>query len=88
MKKTENYEYNLPEREDKVRIDDLNQNTENMDADITNLNITLQTKADIDSPQFVGEPTAPIASISDDAKRIATVGTVNEVVKSLEVIEL
>ena len=59
MKKTLNYNYNMPDREDKVKVADLNQNAENIDIDLAKLNAMIRTKAPIDSPQFSGIPKAP-----------------------------
>ena len=39
---------------------------------IINTNVDLSSKADIDSPEFTGAPTAPTPSLSDNSTRIAT----------------
>jgi hypothetical protein len=35
-----------------------------------------ENKADIDSPNFIGVPTAPTANLSDSSNQIATTGFV------------
>ena len=79
MKKTSIYNYNLPEREDKVQIDDLNQNTNNIEVDLAIMRSDVNTKAPIHSPQFSGEPKAPKpGGAADEYERIATVGTITD----------
>lgn len=79
MKKTPNYNYNMPDREDRVKIDDLNQNAENVDIDLAKLEATLKTKAPIDSPQFSGVPKAPKPGETKTIyEQIATVGYIGD----------
>ena len=79
MKKTVNYNYNMPDREDRVKVKDLNQNAENIDTDLAKLDAVVRTKAPIDSPQFSGIPKAP--KPGEDKviyEQIATVGYIND----------
>ncbi len=85
MKKTVNYNYNMPERDDKVKIGDLNQNAENIDVDIAKLAADVKTKAPIHSPQFSGEPMAPKPGTTNQYERIITTGVLQD---ALEVEEL
>ena len=85
MKKTINYNYNMPERDDKVKIGDLNQNAENIDVDIAKLAADVKTKAPIHSPQFSGEPMAPKPGTTNQYERIITTGVLQD---ALEVEEL
>lgn len=78
MKKTINQYYNMPEREDKVLISDLNQNAEMIDRDIENLIITLSTKAPVTSPKFIGEPLAPKPGVENVYERIATISNISD----------
>ena len=74
MKKTINYNYNMPEREDRVKINDLNQNAENIDMDLSILTADVRTKAPIHSPTFSGEPMAPKPGTTNVYERIITTG--------------
>jgi hypothetical protein len=40
------------------------------------INVINENKADIDSPNFIGVPTAPTANLSDSSNQIATTGFV------------
>lgn len=85
MKKTVNYNYNMPERDDRVKVSDLNQNAENIDVDIAKLAADVKTKAPIHSPQFSGEPMAPKPGTTNKYERIITTGVLQD---ALEVEEL
>ena len=85
MKKTVNYNYNMPDRDDRVKIDDLNQNAENIDVDIAKLEADVKTKAPIHSPKFSGEPMAPKPGTTNKYERIITTGVLQD---ALEVEEL
>ena len=85
MKKTDTHFYNMPDREDKVLISDLNQNAEMIDRDIEELVVNLATKAPIHSPQFSGEPLAPKPGTTNVYERIITMGVLTD---ALEVEEL
>lgn len=74
MKKTTYNNYNMPERDDKVKIDDLNQNTKLIDEDIAKLLANVNTKASLHSPVFSGEPCAPKPGTKDVFERIITTG--------------
>lgn len=78
MKKTPHYNYNMPDREDRVKIHDLNQNAENIDTDIAKLAADVKTKAPIHSPQFSGEPMAPKPGTTNQYERIITTGVLND----------
>lgn len=56
MEKTENLNFNLPQPEDRVKIDDLNQNTKGIDYELSRLEVISNSKAPIHSPKFSGEP--------------------------------
>lgn len=77
MKKTPTYNYNMPDRDDKVKIGDLNQNAQNIDIDLNKLDANVKTKAPIDSPTFSGTPKAPNPT-TNKTERIATDGYVKE----------
>lgn len=47
------------------------------------LNKKIKKKADLDSPHFTGEPTAPTPEIDDDSERIATTEFVQEAIKEV-----
>ena len=85
MKKTVNYNYNMPERDDRVKVSDLNQNAENIDVDIAKLAADVKTKAPIHSPKFSGEPMAPKPGTTNVYERIITTGVLQD---ALEVEEL
>ena len=79
MKKTNNYNYNMPDRDDRVKVSDLNQNAENIDLDINKLDAIVKTKAPVHSPQFSGEPMAPKpGGATDEYERIATVSNITD----------
>ena len=78
MNKTPYYNYNMPEREDKVKIDDLNMNAQFLDRDIAQLAVDINTKAPIRSPQFAGEPMAPKFGTNNVFERIITIGTLTD----------
>lgn len=78
MKKTINYNYNMPEREDRVKIDDLNQNAENIDVDIAKLTAVVNTKAPVHSPVFSGEPMAPKPGTTNQYERIITTSVLTD----------
>lgn len=78
MNKTVNYNYNMPGRDDRVKIDDLNQNAENIDVDIAKLSATVDTKAPIHSPTFSGEPMAPKPGTTDKYERIITTSVLTD----------
>ena len=75
MQKTPNRNLNKPEREDRVKISDLNQNADIVDVDIAKLQADVATKAPIHNPTFSGEPKAPTPG-STKVERIATTGYV------------
>lgn len=82
MKKTPNIFLNKPDREDRVKINDFNQNSDNLDVEISDLKATLSTKAPINSPDFIGTPTAP--KLGDSTKREPLI-TTGYVLDALEV---
>ena len=86
MKKTNNYYYNKPDREDKVNIEHLNQNADNIDEDISGLKVTLGSKAPIESPKFSGEPMAPKPGEEHKLERICTMGVLEDALE-VEVLE-
>ena len=47
------------------------------------LNKKIKKKADLDSPHFTGEPTAPTPETGDDSERIATTEFVQEAIKEV-----
>jgi hypothetical protein len=78
MKKTAELNLNMPEREDKVKINDFNQNAENLDGEISVIKSTLLTKAPIYNPIFIGNPQAPNPNDPTKTEPIATTGFVLE----------
>lgn len=78
MKKTEIYNYNMPELEDRVKVDDLNQNVEMIEMDLAKLTAEVNTKAPIHSPQFSGEPMAPKPGTTNKYERIITTGVLTD----------
>lgn len=92
MKKTSNYYYKLPDKDDRVLIGDLNQNSENIDLDIKDLQNQINDKAPKLSPTFSGLVTIPEPGTEDaDTGRDGAYGqaaTTNFVIKTLEVEDL
>lgn len=78
MKKTVNYNYNMPDREDRVKVADINQNTENVDMDLAKLSANVATKAPIHSPKFSGEPMAPKPGTTNVYERIITTSVLTD----------
>jgi hypothetical protein len=78
MKKTTYYNYNMPEREDRVKIDDLNQNAENIDVDLAKLSAEVDSKAPIHSPIFSGEPMAPKPGTIGEYEKIITISVLTD----------
>ena len=72
MKKTTYRNYNMPERDDRVKIDDLNQNTDRIDIDIQKLQADIEGKAPVHSPIFSGKPMAPKPGTTNEYERILT----------------
>ena len=58
MKRTDNLNLNMPELDDRVNIENLNDNTDSLDKIINNIKLTLNTKTSIHSPKFTGTPVA------------------------------
>ena len=72
MEKTENIGYKLPQSNDYVRIEDLNENTKNIDKLIAHLEANVNSKANLHSPRFTGEPTILIPDTIAEYDKIIT----------------
>ena len=82
MKKTINMQLNKPDLDDRVHVQDLNQNADNIDSDITQIRAILSTKAPIDSPKFFGTVLAPKPGADELIhEQVATVGYVIDVLQ-------
>ena len=81
MKQTPNYNFKLPAPSDTLDIEVLDANFESLDA----LLAALQSgKADKNSPQFTGTPTAPTATSGTNSTQIATTAFVQGLIAVLQ----
>ena len=78
MKKTTTYNLNMPDKTDKVNVDDLNQNAERIDNNMGMLLVNINSKASIHSPEFSGEPKAPKIGTTNQYERIITIADMND----------
>ena len=81
MKRTKNLFLNKPDREDYVKVDDLNVNADITDEQLTLFKTKLETKAPLESPKFFGTPV--IYNI--DTKKDEPIATINNISAMLEV---
>ena len=77
MNNTKIYNYKKPEPSDKVKIDDLNDNVDKIEANIAELSNKINDKSPVKSPTFLGEPKAPNPN-NERHERIATTGYVTD----------
>ena len=82
---TSNYHYNMPDRDEKVKVEILNQNTENIDTDLAALAAIVDSKAPINSPQFSGKVMAPKPGTESGEHLYEQVVTTGYVQDALEV---
>ena len=85
MKQTELYNFNMPEREDYVLIDDLNKNTNKTDVLIGKLDTAIQTKAPIHEPRFSGLVLVPKVGTENGDEKYEQAITASYVHEVLEV---
>lgn len=81
MELTKNIHLNKPDRDDRVLVKDINDNSDNIDKRIVELQTEVATKAPIDSPNFEGTPTAP----NPDGYGRSQIATVDSVKDALNV---
>lgn len=59
MLKTDNLQLNKPERDDRVLVNDFNENSDEVDKQVGILQAQMKTKAPVDSPKFFGRVLVP-----------------------------
>ena len=87
MNKTPEYFFNIPELQDIVNVNDLNETTIKIDSLLKQMNAILATRAPINSPIFIGLPES-IEPGQTDPFVHSQIATVNYVSNELEVEEI
>lgn len=85
MDYSKNYYMKKPDRDEIVRVGDINDNTDITDEELNEHDAMIKSKAPIESPDFTGSPKSRTVDIEHNDRIIATTAFVHNI---LEVIEI